>query len=142
MTLTNDFKYKGLDFGIILLSKLGYKGGTNSPFNNDETYIKNHNVYNLPYWTPENQINNAARINSIRLGNVTYWQNRSYLRIQNVSVGYKISDNMLHSIKFDGNIRLGFTIENLAVFTKWIEGDPESQREMPRTFSFSLNTTF
>ena len=125
MTLTNDFEYKGFDLGVILLAKLGYYGGTTQPFNNAQEYIKNHNWYNLPYWTPNNPINTAARINSINLA-AQVWQSKNYLRIQNISLGYNIPTDVLESIKVK-SARLAFTVENAAVFTKWIEGDPENQ---------------
>ena len=138
MTLTNDFEYKGFDLGVILLAKLGYYGGTTWPFNNRQEYIKNHNWYNLPYWTPNNPINTAARINSINLGSAQVWQSKSYLRIQNISLGYTIPADVLETIKVK-SARLAVTVENAAVFTKWIEGDPESTKEMPRIVSFSVN---
>jgi len=34
---------------------------------------------------------------------------------------------------------LAVTVENAAVFTKWVQGDPESTKEMPRIVSFSVN---
>jgi hypothetical protein len=139
MTLTNDFEYKGFDLGIILLAKLGWYGGTTQPFNNAQEYIKNHNWYNLPYWVPSNPINTAARINSINLA-PQVWQSKDYLRIQNISLGYNIPADLLERIKVT-RARLAFTVDNAAVFTKWIEGDPESNKEMPRVFSFSLNVT-
>lgn len=141
LTFTNNLEYRGFDVGVILLGKLGYYGGTGEPFNNSQSYIKNHNWYNLPYWTPNNQIDNGARINSIQLGNATYYQSKSYLRIQNISIGYRVPASLLNTLKFGSSVRLAFTVENAGVFTNWIEGDPESTREMPRVFSFSVNTS-
>jgi TonB-linked SusC/RagA family outer membrane protein len=141
ITLLNDFNYKGFDLGVVFLAKLGYRGGTIEPFNNRQEYIKNHNWYKLPYWTPNNPINDAARINSINLGGANIWQQRSYVRFQNLSLGYAIPANLLETINVS-SARLAFTIDNVAVFTKWVEGDPESQREMPRTYSFSVNFSF
>ncbi|HSI74683.1 MAG TPA: SusC/RagA family TonB-linked outer membrane protein [Lunatimonas sp.] len=143
MTLRNDFEWKGFDFGLVFLAKLGYLGGTREPFNNNQEYIKNHNWYKIPYWTPLNGENNFARINSINLGGGQTWINRSYLRLQNVSVGYSLPQNLTEKIK-SNRVRLAVNIENAAVFTGWIRelGDPESAREMPRTYSFSLDVTF
>lgn len=140
ITFRNDVEFKGFDLGIVFLAKLGYKGGTNFPFNNRQEYIKNHNWFNLPYWTPNNPINDAARINSISFGNNAYIS-KSYLRLQNVSLGYSLPASVLETINFD-RVRLAFNIENVAVLTDWILGDPESEREMPRTYSFSLDFTF
>ncbi|MCG6190323.1 SusC/RagA family TonB-linked outer membrane protein [Maribellus maritimus] len=138
MTLTNNFEYKNFDLGVILLSKLGYYGGTSQPFNNSQSYIKNHNWWNLPYWTPDNPINTAARINSINLASAQIWQSRSYLRIQNISLGYTIPSDLLEPLKLK-SARIAFTADNPAVFTKWLEGDPESTTDMPSTYSFSVN---
>ncbi len=142
-TLRNDIEFRNFDLGIILLGKLGYKGGTTHPFNNRQEYIKNHNWYVLPYWTPENKINDAARINSINLGGINspIWRSRSYVRIQNLALGYTLPSDLLEMIKVS-RARLSFNIDNLAVFTKWIEGDPESMLEMPRTYSFSVDFSF
>jgi hypothetical protein len=143
MTLRNDFEWKGLDLGLVFLAKLGYKGGSSEPFNNSQQYIKNHNWYTIPYWTPLNGQNDFARINSINLGGGNKWLNRSYLRLQNVSVGYSLPSNVLQKVKAS-RVRVALNIENVAVFTGWIKGlgDPESSREMPRTYSLSLDFTF
>src|SRR5690606_38129921 len=141
MTFTNSFQIKDFDIGVILLSKLGYKGGTDYPFNNRQEYIKNHNWFNLPYWTPNNPVNNGARINSIRLGNANYYESKSYLRVQNISVGYQVPATLLNRLKLGSSVRFSFTVENVGVLSDWIIGDPESDQEMPRVFSFSINTT-
>lgn len=141
ITFRNEVAYKGFDLGVILLAKLGYKGGSDYPFNEDQTYIKNHNWYNLPYWTPSNPINTAARINSLMLTDEEYYENRSYLRVQNISLGYNLPGTLLSKIRFS-RARIALTVDNAAVFTHWIQGDPESTREMPRTYSLSIDFSF
>ncbi|MCY1720772.1 SusC/RagA family TonB-linked outer membrane protein [Prolixibacteraceae bacterium Z1-6] len=140
-TFRNDVEYKGFDFGVIFLAKLGYKGGSNFPFNNRQEYIKNHNWFDMPYWLPTNPINDAARINSINLGGANYWQPKSYVRLQNIALGYNLPTELLEGIKIS-RARIAFNIDNVAVFTKWNIGDPESEREMPRTYSFSVDFSF
>jgi hypothetical protein len=56
-------------------------------------------------------------------------------------VGYSLPASLLDNIKMD-RVRVAVNIENAAVMTDWIYGDPESQNEMPRTYSFSLDFTF
>ena len=141
ITLRNDLEFKGFDFGVVFLAKLGYKGGSQNPFNNQQEYIKNHNWYDIPYWTPNNPINDAARINSINLGGSNIQMSKSYVRLQNVSLGYSLPTDLLEKVKLD-RVRLAFNIENAAIWTKWPYGDPESDLEMPRTYSFSLDFTF
>ncbi|MFY0652822.1 MAG: SusC/RagA family TonB-linked outer membrane protein [Cyclobacteriaceae bacterium] len=141
LTMRQDLEWKGFDFGVVFLAKLGYKGRTIQPFNWEQGYIKNHNWFDLPYWTPQNRSNEAARINSIRLGGHEMALSKSYVRLQNVSFGYSLPPSILEKINFD-RVRFAFNIENAAVFTGWHIGDPESEREMPRTYSFSLDFTF
>jgi len=141
ITFTNDFTYKQFDLGFVFLSKLGYKGGSTLPLNNAQQYIKNHNWYKIPYWTPDNPINDYARINSVVPANLDIWASRSYVRLQNVSFGYTIPKDILEAVKFS-NARIAFNIENAAVWTKWELGDPESRLEMPRIYSFSVDFSF
>ena len=138
ITFRNDFQYKNFDMGIILFSKLGYKGGSEYPFNNQEDYIKNHNWYKVPYWTPKNGINDGARVNSIRLANMMIWVPKSYLRFQNLSFGYNLPKDLLQRIKL-GSARLALNIDNFGIVTKWKMGDPESLSELPRVYSFSVD---
>jgi hypothetical protein len=54
-----------------------------------------------------------------------------------------LPQNILEKVKAN-RVRLAVNVENVAIFTPWIKelGDPESAREMPRTYSFSLDVTF
>nr|MBI1231908.1 SusC/RagA family TonB-linked outer membrane protein [Cytophagales bacterium] len=143
ITFRNDFEWKNFDLGLVFLGKFGWKGGTQEPFNNSQQYIKNKNWYTIPYWTPLNGQNDFARINSINLGGGNVWMSRDYVRLQNISVGYSVPPSILEKIN-GTRLRLALNIENAAVFTPWHRslGDPESAREMPRTYSFSLDFTF
>ncbi len=141
VTFRNDIEFKGFDLGLVFLGKFGWLGRTIQPFNWEQGLIKNRNWRELPYWTPNNQIDDAARINSIRLGGIEAALNKDYVRLQNISLGYSLPASILENINFS-RVRLAVNVENAAVFTQWIYGDPESEREMPRTYSFSLDFTF
>lgn len=143
LTLRNDFTWKNFDMGVVILSKLGYSAGSSLPFNEDQTYIKNHNWYaSIPYWMPDNQISDFGRINSNRLNSdMRIYVPKDYLRLQNVSIGYNLPSDLLEGIKVS-RARVAFNADNVLVLTKWYEGDPESNLEMPRTFSFSVDFSF
>jgi len=143
ITVRNDFTWKNFDMGIVFLSKLGYKGGSSLPFNQSQSYIKSHNWYkNIVYWMPDNQLQNFARINSIRLNSdMRIYVPKDYLRLQNLSIGYNIPATVLESIKVS-RARVAFNAGNLFVLTQWYEGDPESNLEMPRIWSFSIDFSF
>lgn len=141
LTFRNEVAFKGFDLGVVLLSKLGYKGGTMLPFNNSPNIYRTHNWVKLPYWTPSNPINDYARINSIQFSDMNIWVPKSYLRIQNISMGYTLPRNLTDALKIS-SARLGLNFDNVAVFSKWKLGDPESDSEMPRIVSFSLDFSF
>jgi len=141
VTFRNDAEFKGFDLGVVFLGKLGYQGSTDFPFNNRQDYIKNHNWFNFPYWTPNNPINDYARINSINLGGANVWIPKSYVRMQNIALGYNLPADLLETIKIS-RARIAFNIDNVFVISKWEQGDPESEREMPRTYSFSVDFSF
>ena len=143
ITMRNDFTWKNFDMGVVFLSKLGYKGGSEYPFNQDQTLIKNHNWYSrFGYWTPQNQTKEFARINSIRLNSgMRIYVPRDYLRLQNLSIGYNIPADVLETIKVS-RARVAFNADNVFVLTEWYDGDPESRLEMPRTWSFSVDFSF
>ena len=44
--------------------------------------------YDQPYWTPENPINDYARIGSKNLG--THYVNKSFIRLDNITVSYRL----------------------------------------------------
>jgi TonB-linked SusC/RagA family outer membrane protein len=141
VTFRNDVEFKGFDLGVVFLGKLGYQGSTDFPFNNRQDYIKNHNWFNFPYWTPNNPINDYARINSINLGGANVWIPKSYVRMQNIALGYNLPSDLLETIKIS-RARIAFNIDNVFVISNWEQGDPESEREMPRTYSFSVDFSF
>ena len=143
ITMRNDFSWKNFDVGIVFLSKLGYKAGSSLPFNTNQTYIKSHNWYkSIGYWMPDKQLKNFARINSIRLNSdMQIYVPKDYLRLQNLSIGYIIPPGVLKSIKVS-RARLAFHAENVFLITQWYEGDPESNLEMPRIWSFSVDFSF
>ena len=91
---------------------------------------------------PDNQLSDFARINSIRLNSdMRIYVPRDYLRLQNLSLGYNLPSDLLEGIKVS-RARVAFNAENVFVLTQWYQGDPESNVEMPRTFSFSLDVSF
>jgi len=63
-----------------------------------------YNWYNFPYWTPNNPINDYARINSINLGGANVWIPKSYVRVQNIALGYNLPSDLLENLKIKGSL--------------------------------------
>jgi hypothetical protein len=82
----------------------------------------------------------------------------SYLRIQNVSVGYNFPKDWLHNTGIN-NVKLYLNLQNLYTFTKYRGYDPEigvsygyqgsmltgvdnGRYPSPRIYTFGVNLTF
>jgi TonB-dependent starch-binding outer membrane protein SusC len=90
------------------------------------------------YWTPENPTGNWPRP---RVGNDPTniysmgLQNASYTRLQNITIGYSFSENLLSKIKLS-NLRIYLTGHNLVTITKFQSYSPEKNAyEYPEAVS-------
>jgi hypothetical protein len=92
-----------------------------------------------PYWTPENKINDYARIGSKNIGN--NYVEKSFIRLENVTLSYDFPKAIIQKAYIQ-NMRLSFSVRNVAVFAPhWNFWDPENSSPAPRTFNFNLNFT-
>lgn len=108
-------RWKKLDFSVFLYSVVGhdviYNGYTFMP------RVK------AKRWTPDNPTNDFPRLNDQRstLLSDYFIQDGSFLRIQNVNIGYTIDFKK----SFVKGLRIYANIENLYTFTKFDGYDPE-----------------
>lgn len=142
----NDFKFmKNFDFSVFLRADLGHIGGR-SDFNhsNSNTYNRS-NTLGIPYWTPENRSNTHPRLNvnhGLFEGGINIYERRSFLRVQDVSLGYRVPLGLIERLSVD-HLRVFVTARNLVTLTSWSGWDPESLNSpMPRVFTFGLNASF
>lgn len=80
-----------------------------------------------------------------------YLQNASFLKMDNISLGYDLGD-VLNSKNNSSNLRLSASVQNVFILTDFEGGDPESPYNYgsnngnnytaPRTFSVALNFNF
>jgi hypothetical protein len=152
--LRNEFNvYKNFDFSFSLYGRIGQNTAYNEAKNVDLFYDRSQ-FYNRPYWTPENPINDYAKMMSAAGGAVAYtvWRKSSFVRLNNISLAYTLPKAMANKIKFE-SMKFYVNVSNLAVFTPWDYFDPESrantetnnafyQNLMPRTSTLGLNITF
>lgn len=160
---TNNFKYKNFDLSVFLQGSVGNdvmnltrRSGTA----NSSLYL-NQLQEALDFWTPQNTDSNVPRpINSLGNRNIEisdrYVEDGSYLRIQNVTFGYNLPQELLSKIKMT-RFRLYLTAQNLFTFTNYSGYDPEigsfnqnillsgidnGRFPTPRTYSFGINLEF
>ncbi|NJN34907.1 MAG: TonB-dependent receptor [Saprospiraceae bacterium] len=115
----------------------------------------------LDRWTPENPNSNVPRLvsgsdNPNLAISERFVEDASYLRVQNVSLGYNLPPSLLNKIKVS-RLRIYATIQNLITITNYSGYDPEigsfnqqallmnidnGRYPMPRTYTFGLNLEF
>lgn len=115
-SLNIDVAWKNLDFNIFF----------NGVFGNDVINTQKFNQpSNMPMrWTKDNPTNDYPRLNSSRQTKFSDWwiEDGSFVRIQNVSLGYTIPFN---KVKWLDSIRLSVNVNNLYTFSKFSGYDPE-----------------
>jgi len=160
---TNNFRYKNFDLSIFMQGSYGndimnltYRNGTSNAqlYQNALTDAAN-------FWTPENTNTNIPRpVGSTSNPNVQvstrYVEDGSYLRIQNLTLGYSLPFDVINKVKLT-RVRLYGSVQNLHTFTKYSGYDPEigsfnqnvlltgidnGRYPSPRTFSVGINVEF
>jgi TonB-linked SusC/RagA family outer membrane protein len=150
-TWRNEFDlYRDFSLSFMMYSYWGHYDAYNYAANT-QGFPDRNSDYIRPRWTPENPINDYARIGSKNLG--TYYLERSFVRLDNVTLSYNVPKNLLRKISVD-NLRISASVRNAAVFSPhWNFWDPErgwnygdnvaadTSTPTPRTFNLSLNFT-
>jgi len=118
---------------------------------NARSFPDRRSEYKIPHWTPENRLEDYARIGSKNLG--TIYNERSFIRLENVTLSYNVPKNLLKPFAIQ-NLRISASVHNAAVFSPhWDWWDPErgwsysdnaassESTPTPRTYNLSLNFT-
>jgi hypothetical protein len=148
-SMRNSFTiYKNWSASFNLYSYMGHKSLDSNYLNNDNNasqITNNQNIYTKEYWTPDNPSNVYARLSAqgpTGLGQPRRVIDRSFIRLENVSVAYTIPTSHLSKIGIQ-SARLFATVRNVTTWSKeWVYGDPESGDIAPRTYSLGINLTF
>ncbi|WP_029272754.1 TonB-dependent receptor [Flavobacterium sp. KJJ] len=159
---TNNFKYKNVDLSIFIQGTAGNKLmnltrlsgtmnsnlGTNYLTEAADFYSPSNLDASLPRPSTYDNINNAISTRNIEDG--------SYLRIQNVTLGYSLPSDMISKLKLS-RLRLYASGQNLFTFTKYTGYDPEvgsfnqdallsgvdnGRYPTPRQITFGFNVEF
>lgn len=138
-SLRNEFRFlKDISLSFMLYSHWGQYAAFNNAANSNG-YPDRCSEYDLPRWTPENPLNDYARIGSNNKG--SNYVAKSFIRLENVSLSYNVPSRLLSKINVQ-NMRLSLTCRNVAVFAPhWNFWDPEQSKPTPRTFNLSINFT-
>ena len=142
-TLSNTFTlFKDFEFSFVVYSLWGHKGSYNLAKHSDHVEDR-CNSRDIPYWTPDNQLDDFARLRSAPAKGVNYsvWFDKSYIRLENVALAYKVPVKFLKKTPIS-NLKLSLNVKNAAMWAKdWKFSDPEDGTRAQRIFTFGLNMT-
>lgn len=147
--------YKGFDFSSSLYASIG--NDVARSYERFLTYSNKPTLY-LDRWTGEGTSNAVPRASTNASSNYLFSdffvEDGSYLRIQNVQLGYSLPGKILEKIKMD-KIRLYLSVNNLYTFTKYSGYNPDVSNANPsaagvdlgqypqtRTFTTGVNISF
>lgn len=145
-TLRNEFSlYKNFSFSFLLYSYWGHKTAFNQAKNRSNAFPDRVNSYSFPFWTPENPINDYARLAS-NDGSASYsiYRNRSFVRLDNISLAYTFPQQWMQKLNVQ-SFMLYLSVKNAAVYAPgWDFWDPEwasgsTPGPTPRMYTLGLN---
>lgn len=157
--LMNKFAYKGFSLSFFINSIQGGKNGYMA--RNSETLVRGdancrrwNRVSELAadYWSPNNPNATYSRSNNGGAIVPTAYQDRSFIRLQDVSLGYDFPKTWLRPMGIE-NLNLYVNGKNLITLTNWKGWDPETNddnghanggyygRPVLRSFTVGLNIT-
>lgn len=143
--LRNDVTFlKNFTASVFVRADLGhvgsYSAALNSGYESNDRW--NRNTGPVPYWTADRPNDEYARLNPIVSafgGGIMIYKPRSFVRIQDVSLTYHLSEELAQRMRLN-NLNVFGAVRNLATFTEWPGWDPESgMTPMPRTYTFGLS---
>jgi TonB-linked SusC/RagA family outer membrane protein len=156
-SLNNEFQYKNWSLKVYLYS---IQGGANGYYGNNSPHVDYLDpdqivtYYNIPtewdFWTPENPDAEYPSLWNKTAINIRTYRQRSFVRLQNVSLSYSFNQPFLEKIGIR-NLKAFVNGNNLATWTDWNGWDPETGvgltraragRPLPRTYTFGLNFSF
>lgn len=132
--IANNVSYKNFGLYVFINSIQGgkkYYYGNDSPHANGAWTKRDQLTYNnVPngawdYWMPENPNAKYRRLDlASQYGGNLYTQ-RSFIRLQDVSLSYTFSKNIQDVLKIN-NLKIFISAKNLVTLTKWNGVDPET----------------
>jgi TonB-linked SusC/RagA family outer membrane protein len=143
-SLRNDFNFlKHFDASFLLVSSIGQLRQFNEALNSPGSVgFFRMNSYVLPYWTPDNPINDYARLNSGSSGTtINVWRKSSFVRLQTVSLGYTFDSKLIKRYGMQ-SAKIYVNAANAAVFSNWALWDPQNGGPTPRYLSAGVNLVF
>ena len=155
MGLNLNLNYKGFDFSAYTYASIG-----NDMVRNYERVLSDANRSNfiLDRWTGEGTSNTVPRVTTAATSNNVFSsyfvEDASYVRIQNVQLGYTLNDTFSQKAGIE-RLRIYVGANNLYTFTEYMGFDPAASNgapigggidygtyPVPRTYLLGVNVNF
>jgi TonB-linked SusC/RagA family outer membrane protein len=157
----NTFTYKNFELNINTVFSYGNDiyNGTRSEMENMQG-ARNMFASTVNRWTPQNQNNTMPRMyrsKAVARVSSQYVEDGSYLRIQNIMLGYNVPSRALSFTKYLTGLRLYASLQNFFTFTGYSGNNPEVSKygsdnlgsgydnytyPLSKTVTFGLNINF
>ena len=142
--MRNEFNlFKNFDFSFQLLSNWGQKKEFNQARNQPGSVgFGRTSSYVMPYWTPENPLNDYARLNSGLSGtSFNVFRDNSFIRLNTVALAYSIPQSISNKLRFK-SAKIYMNINNAALYAPtWDYWDPQNNGPTPRYYTLGLNVS-
>ena len=157
----NDFSYKNFDLNVNIIFTYG-----NDIYNGTRVTLEdmqgatNMSAKTVNRWTPENQQTDMPRMlrsKAVMRVSDQYIEKGSYLRFQNITLGYTVPTRALEFTKYVSGLRLYASLQNFFTITNYSGNNPEVSKygqdnlgagydsftyPMAKTVLFGLNVNF
>lgn len=131
MGLNLSFNYKNFDFGTYMYAEIGKEMIRN--YERNQPNVNRSRLY-LDRWTGEGTSNSVPRVTTGATTNALFSdffvEDASFLRIQNIQLGYSLSQSTLEKIGMS-KVRIYATVNNPFTFTKYSGYDPAATSGAP-----------
>jgi len=143
LSFSNNVSWKKFDLYVMLAGNFGGNGyylrnNANAYMSRTDRFNDNHEY--IPYWTPENKSNEYPSAYYSNDGRFLGLQSRGFARIQDVSLSYTFDQPWVKEAKIS-SLKVYVSGKNLATFTNWQGGDPETGTRV-RENTFPVPTTY
>ena len=152
-SVLNNFQYKNFTFSFFVNSIQGgvngYLGGNAQSLALNDNSVRWNYISSVNFWSP---INPNGEYPMFMVGptvNPNVYRNRSFVRLQDVTLSYKITGNFVRKLAIQ-NLSVFLSGKNLKTWTNWEGWDPETDnggltiggRPLLKSYSLGLNVTF
>ncbi|MEO5682493.1 MAG: SusC/RagA family TonB-linked outer membrane protein [Chitinophagaceae bacterium] len=150
LNLSNTVRYKNLELYLMVSGIFGgngfYQRSNTAAFMTSGTGRFNDNTISKPYWTTANPSNTYPSAYFSGDSRFQGLQSQAFVRIQDLSISYSVNTSWMKKNHINA-VKVFLAGRNLATFTKWVGGDPETgttvqSNTFPVATSYSVGANF